>query len=102
MLPVNETYVLTGNDGKEYVAEIEIYETNNLAMFSEGVTATFRLFEIDENSAKKLVYLIDNHEPLGFHEHDELPYNHDSRIQLHVKNWQEAWKIFQEKFREKL
>lgn len=102
LLPVNEIYILTGKDGKDYIVEIEIYETKNFAMFSEGVTATFRLFAIDENGAKKLIYLIDNHEPLGFHEHDELPDNHHSRNQLHVKNWQDAWRIFQAKFREKL
>ncbi len=35
--------------------------------------------------------MIDNHAPYGFHEHDELPENHESRVTIHVKSWQEAF-----------
>lgn len=87
MLPINETYVFTGKDASEYIVEIEIFVTDNLNMFPEGVSATFRLFVIDEGNEKLLVYLIDNHE---------------SRTTLYVRNWQEAWNRFQEKFKEKL
>lgn len=102
MLPINETYVFTGKDTSEYIVEIEIFVTDNLNMFPEGVSATFRLFVRDEGNGKTLVYLIDNHAPFGFHEHDELPYNRESRASLYVRNWQEAWNRFQEKFKEKL
>ena len=101
MLPVNETYIFSGKNGKEYIVEIDIFHTANRRMFTEGISATFRLFEIDEFAEKELVYLIDNHEPFGFHEHDELPKNRESRISLRVRNWQEAWNIFQMKCKEK-
>lgn len=97
MLPVITD---TGTDGNEYSVEIEVYETQNLAMFSEGVSGTFRLFKIDQNGETKLIYLIDNHAPYGFHEHDELPDNRESRVTIHAKNWQEAWDKFQVKCRE--
>jgi len=58
------------------------------------------LFKINESGEKELLYLIDNHAPYGFHEHDKLPSLHDSRINIHVKNWQEAWDKFQVKCRE--
>lgn len=100
MLPIVNDYALTGSDGNEYFVEIEIYETENLVMFPEGVTATFRLFRINENGERELAYLIDNHAPHGFHEHDELPHNHESRTKIHVNNWADAWDIFQEKCQE--
>jgi hypothetical protein len=100
LLPVFVHYAFIGNDGSEYLVDIEVYETENLVMFPEGISGRFRLFRVDENMNKILVYLIDNHAPYGFHEHDELPLNHFSRITIHVKNWQEAWERFQIKCRE--
>jgi hypothetical protein len=100
VLPVITDYALTGADGHEYSVEVEVYETQNLTIFPEGVSGTFRLFKIDEEGLRQLIYLIDNHAPHGFHEHDELPENHESRLTIHVKNWQEAWDKFQVKCRE--
>jgi hypothetical protein len=95
LLPVITDYAFTGTDGNEYVVEIDVYETQNLTMFPEGVSGTFRLFKLDQDGERKLIYLIDNHAPYGFHEHDELPENHESRVTIHVKSWQEAWDKFQ-------
>lgn len=102
LLPVILDYAFTGSDGIEYLVDIEVYESENLTMFPEGVSGTFRLFKINESGEKELVYLIDNHAPYGFHEHDQLPDNHDSRITIHVRNWQEAWETFQLTCREKI
>jgi hypothetical protein len=99
MLPIIVDYTFTGSNGSCYLVEIEIFATENLSIFSEGVSATFRLFSMDEFMQKILVYLVDNHFPHGFHEHDQLPQNHQSRRTLHVRNWQEAWTIFQDKCR---
>lgn len=82
-------------------ARYEVYETKNLVMFPEGMNATFRLFKIDENGERQITYLIDNHAPHGFHEHDKLPENHESRKRIQVNNWQDAWDKFQEQCREK-
>ena len=100
MLPVVVDYAFTGKDRNEYSVDIEVFQTENLVMFPEGVSGTFRLFKINESGEKELLYLIDNHAPYGFHEHDKLPSLHDSRINIHVKNWQEAWDKFQVKCRE--
>lgn len=99
MLPVKLNFDITGLDGNEYFVSIEIYETENYLLFPEGVIATFRLFEIMENEEREIIYLIDNHAPYGFHEHNQLPENHEARNQLLVNTWQEAWKIFQAKYR---
>lgn len=100
MLPVVVDYAFTGKDRNEYSVDIEVFQTENLVMFPEGVSGTFRLFKINESGEKELLYLIDNHAPYGFQEHDKLPSLHDSRINIHVKNWQEAWDKFQVKCRE--
>jgi hypothetical protein len=97
LLPVITDYAFTGTDGNEYIVEIDVYETQNLTMFPEGVSGTFRLFKLDQDGERKLIYLIDNHAPYGFHEHDELPENHESRVKIHVKNWQESWDKFQDR-----
>lgn len=100
MLPVITDYIFTGTDGIDYSVEIEVYETQNLNIFPEGVNGTFRLLRINPDGERKLIYLIDNHAPYGFHEHDELPENHESRVTIHVKSWQEAWEKFQARCRE--
>lgn len=100
MLPVIKDYAFTGIDGTEYLVDIQVYETENVVMFPEGISGTFRLFKIYESGEKMLIYLIDNHAPYGFHEHYKLPDYHNSRVTIHVKGWQEAWEKFQAKCRE--
>jgi hypothetical protein len=101
MLPVIFDYIFTGKDGREYLAEIDVFETTNIAIFPSGISGTFRLFRISGDGEKELIYLIDNHAPYDFHEHDKLPNNHDSRKTIHATNWQEAWTQFQLICREK-
>jgi hypothetical protein len=67
MLPIIVDYTFTGQNGSCYLVEIEIFATENLSIFPEGVSATFRLFSMDEFMQKILVYLVDNHFPHGFH-----------------------------------
>lgn len=100
MLPVILDYAFTARNGFQYIVAIDVYETENTTMFPDGISGTFRLFKIKETGEKVLVYLIDNHAPYGFHEHDKLPANHDSRKKIHVKGWKDAWDKFQVKCRE--
>lgn len=100
MLPIILRYYLTGKTDASFLVEIDVHRTTNLEMFAEGVSATFRLLRVNSNGEKDLVYLIDNHAPFGFHEHDNLPDNHDSRVLINTNSWQEAWIKFQEKCRE--
>jgi hypothetical protein len=95
MLPIYEYYIFKGKNGCEYIAEIEIYETDNLNMFANGCSATFKLFLIIEDGTKQLIYLIDNHQPFGFHEHHDLPFNHNARKLIPLVDWQLAWNHFQ-------
>ena len=50
----------------------------------------------------EIVFLIDNHEPFGFHEHPKLPEEHDVREIIHASEWSQAWDIFDARTRELL
>lgn len=86
-------------DAKNRLYKVSIYvaETDDLKKYPEGVKAIFRLFRLNDEGNEELIILMDNHEPFGFHEHDKLPGEHDSREQLKTDDWKEAWNIFQER-----
>ena len=65
----------------------------------EGVKSAFKVFKVNDSGEKELVILIDNHRPLGFHEHIGLP-EQEPRKEIHASNWQEAWEIFERKVKE--
>lgn len=89
-------------DGKGRLYRVSVYvaETDDLVKYPEGVKAIFRLFRLNHEGSEELVILLDNHEPFGFHEHDELPGKHDSRESIRTDDWREAWRIFQERCKE--
>jgi hypothetical protein len=94
-LPIKKVVNAYGANGHEYQIVIEVSESRNLDKYPEGVQSNFRMLKIKEGSVE-LVALIDNHKPYGFHYHDKLPEQHDSRVQIHTDSWQEAWVKFQE------
>lgn len=74
--------------------EIDIKRTNNRKKYKpDGIKAVFKVLKEIDGDFEELL-LIDNHEPYGFHFHDKLPQDHDSRIKIYAKNYQEAWDIF--------
>ena len=101
MLPINKVWNATGKDGETYVVDVSVKQTTDKRKFPpDGVKSIFRVFRLNKNGEKELMILIDNHEPLGFHEHDKLPDLHDSRKEICVDDWQEAWRIFEDRIKE--
>ena len=102
MCPIKRSSITTGRDGYRYRLDISIEDHNDTDKYPEGVKAVFKLIRLDINDENEteLMVLIDNHKPLGFHSHDELPEKHDFRRPLNLDDWKEAWKVFQIKCRE--
>ncbi|CBW26607.1 hypothetical protein BMS_1782 [Halobacteriovorax marinus SJ] len=102
-LPINRNWIATGKDGETYLIDVSIKQTDDKNKYPPiGVKSVFRVLQIDSNGEQKLVILIDNHKPFGFHEHDKLPEVHDSREEIHTDDWQGAWTIFEERIKELL
>ena len=101
-LPIDKIRVETDSNGDMYTIEVSIEQTNDCDKYTpDGIKSIFRILKTNfENGERELVVLIDNHKPIGYHEHDELPENHDSRREIHADNWQEAWDIFDTKIKE--
>jgi hypothetical protein len=59
--------------------------------FPQGVKAKFVLIDVGTKAARLLV---DNHEPFGFHMHTELPEDKATRVELDVKDHNEALDVF--------
>jgi hypothetical protein len=55
--------------------------------FPNGIKARFVLLDLRN---KKACLLIDNHEPFGFHVHDKLPTDQNSRRRLETTDHWEA------------
>ena len=69
-----------------YVVEVPVGRK-----FPEGVKAKFILINSNGNFPRLLV---DNHRPFGFHMHTQLPSDEGVRIELPVKNHNEALDVF--------
>lgn len=84
-----------------YRWEVSVEKSHDLPLYPEGVKAVFRLIRVNADGlgGNELVILIDNHHPYGFHEHDKLPNDHNSRAVLNVTSWKDALDIFQQKCR---
>lgn len=90
-LPINEVYFPSNTKGDLFKVEILVEESTDLEKYPEGVKAIFKMFSMASDGESKLVVLLDNHKPYGFHYHDQLPSEHDSRIQISTELWSEAW-----------
>jgi hypothetical protein len=79
---------------ERYRVEIRAYEIEPNKKHPEGVKVSFTLIDVI-NKVPRL--LIDNHAPFGFHVHEELPENKESRRILKTVNYLEAldefWKL---------
>lgn len=86
------------NLGKLCRIEIDVTQTSDFKKYgSSGIKAVFRVIrQLSEDEFEEVI-LIDNHEPLGFHSHDELPVNHNSREIICASDYLEAWSIFDKK-----
>ena len=99
-LPIDREILKIDSSGDIYTIEVLIKQTEDLDKYPpEGIKAVFRILK-NKTDGDELVLLIDNHRPIGFHEHDELPENHESRKKIDAETWQEAWLVFDVKRKE--
>ena len=99
--PIDRRFEKRGPQGERYVGHIKIEQTNDPKKYPpDGTKMTANLLRINDDGENELMVLVDNHEPYGFHCHDKLPKKHDSRQEINVDKWQDAWKFFQTKCKE--
>ena len=82
---------------ERYRVELKVFAIKQSPKHPEGVKVRFVLINAVEKTPR---LLIDNHEPFGFHVHEELPGNKDSRRTLKTKDYLEAldefWRLVKE------
>jgi hypothetical protein len=78
-------------ENQKYSIKIDAFLFPKNIKFPQGIKLRCVLIDLYKN---KPVLLVDNHEPLGFHIHIDLPDNHDNRISLGTDDYREAIKIF--------
>jgi hypothetical protein len=103
--PIYRQKNLIDDVGRICRVEVFIEQTSDASKYPpDGKKCIFRLFREKTVGSDKfeLIFLIDNHEPFGFHYHDQLPSQHHSRVRILTSNWQEAWIIFDRKVKELL
>ncbi|MBF0299515.1 MAG: hypothetical protein HQK51_12390 [Oligoflexia bacterium] len=79
-----------------YKIKIRVYEVENDQKFPENVKVSLALIDL---TIGKVVLLIDNHEPFGFHIHSGLPQDHGIRESLNITSYEEAIDCFREEVR---
>lgn len=77
-------------DGR-YEARIKVLEVPRSLKFPDGFKVSCVL--LDKNS-KTVRLVLDNHQPFGYHIHTALPQNKNARLQVDVKNYAEAIRLF--------
>ena len=76
---------------ERYRVELKVFEVQKSERFPERIKVSFILIDV---IAKVPRLLIDNHAPFGFHVHEDLPNNKESRRQLPVSDYSEALEEF--------
>ncbi len=76
---------------ERFRVKLKVFEVEISKKYPGGIKAKFALFDMIDRT-QKLILLVDNHEPFGFHVHGELPKN--SRLLLNTINYREALKEF--------
>lgn len=100
-LPKRRRRIVTDSEGRLCKIEVDVKQTDNFEKYGpDGIKAVFKVIRQKDGGDFEEVILIDNHKPLGFHNHDDLPGNHNSRETICASTWQEAWDIFDSKVRE--
>jgi hypothetical protein len=103
--PIYRDISLVDALGRVCRVEVVIEQTADFVKyFPDGKKCIFRFFreKVASSDIFELILLLDNHEPYGFHYHDKLPNDHDSRVRIMTLNWSEAWIVFDEKVKELL
>jgi hypothetical protein len=102
-LPLNKRWVEVDKQGRNCVVAISIEQTADKLMYPpSGIKSVFKVIREKNVGTEdyEIVYLIDNHEPFGFHEHPKLPADRETRRIVHASSWDEAWVLFEKKIEE--
>ncbi len=102
-LPIKRRWIEVDKLGRSCIVDISIDQTADHKMYPpNGIKSVFKVMREKNVGTEyfEIVYLIDNHEPYGFHEHPKLPADHDIRKMVHASSWYEAWEIFDKKIEE--
>lgn len=102
-LPIYKRWISTDKLGRICVVEVKIEQTTKISLYPpDGVKSVFKIKREWHRGAEdfEVVVLIDNNEPFGFHEHPQLPNEHDYRRTIHASNWQDAWHEFEKRIEE--
>lgn len=102
-LPINKRWISADKFGRICIVEVDIEETLNIKLYPpDGIRCVFKIKREKKLGTEnfEVIFLIDNHEPFGFHEHPKLPSEHDYRKPLHVSFWQDAWIEFEKRVKE--
>lgn len=102
-LPIKRRWIEVDKKGRSCVVDISIEKTADKMMYPpNGIKSVFKVMREKNVGSEdyEIVYLIDNHEPYGFHEHPKLPEDHGVRKTVHASSWDEAWEIFDKKIEE--
>lgn len=85
------------NLSERFRVELKVFEVDSSDKYPEGIKVKFVLIDVIQKAPRLLV---DNHEPFGFHVHEELPENKEVRRTLKTKNYLEAldefWRLAKE------
>ena len=104
-LPIRRQRLTTDRQGRICKIEVSIAQTADSNMYQpDGQKCVFKVLreKLKGEEEFEIVLLIDNHSPFRFHNHSQLPLNHEVRETIHASNWIEAWRIFDKKVRELL
>lgn len=74
-----------------FEGHIRIYKIPKSAKFPEGLKVSFSLVEIETG---RLMVLLDNHAPFGYHLHTRLPEDKNFRVSINARTVQEALNTF--------
>jgi len=82
---------------ERYRVELKVLAVEAAGKHPEGVKVSFVLIDVLQMAPR---LLIDNHVPFGFHVHEELPKNKESRRLLKTTDYVEAmdefWRLVKE------
>lgn len=84
---LNESFALD----TRYRVILTVLEVTKSRKFPTGFKAKFVMIDVE---AGRLRLLVDNHEPFGFHMHVGLPEDTNVRVELLVKDHNEALNLF--------
>ena len=85
-----ESGVIYFADGR-FEARVRVLEVPRSLKFPDGYKVSCVLLD---TKTKTVRFVLDNHEPFGYHIHTELPQNKNVRLPVDVKNYTEAIRFF--------